>query len=79
MKSIEEEPYTTAGMIAQAAINAAEKKLKQIAKRTVEDYSYWGIQITLDFFVLSPGLDEVSKKIRVIETHNWNLPEVTNV
>lgn len=75
-ESISGYEYEVAGEIAQAAVDAAQKKLEAIATQTGEDAAYWGIRVMLEFHSLVDNFSRISQTIRVIETHNWNIPEV---
>lgn len=67
--------YEVAGECAQAAVDAAQKKLESIAGKLNEDAAYWGIRVTLEFHSLATDFKQIAQTIKVTETHNWNLPE----
>ncbi len=66
--------YEVAGEIAQAAVDAAVKKLSEIADSTQEDAAYWGVSVMLEFHSLDGDFSKISQTIKVIETFNWNIP-----
>jgi len=66
--------YEVAGECAQAAVDAAQKKLEAVADQTGEDAAYWGVRVTLEFHSLADGFVKISQTIKVVETFNWNIP-----
>jgi hypothetical protein len=67
--------YEVAGELAQAAVDAAQKKLEKIANKTGDEAAFWGFRVTLDFVHLADKYSKISQKIRVTEILNWNYPE----
>lgn len=76
-ESINDCEYEVAGECAQAAVNAAQKKLESIANKLNEDAAYWGVRVTLEFHSFGTNFKEIAQTIKVVETFNWNIPEGT--
>lgn len=52
MSEIVEQPNKMLGLIAQAAEDAAQKKLTELCKKDNNDPAYWAVKITTELIVL---------------------------
>ena len=75
MKDMFDRPFGLAGILAQEAIDAAEKKLTAMCKVTGEDPAFWRVRVTLDLAQLNQDFTEITQRVRVQEVRNWNWPE----
>jgi len=79
MKEMYGRPYGLAGILAQAAVDAVEKKLQSMCKITGEDAAYWSSRVTLELMELNSDFTQVIQRITITKSKDWNIPEANSV
>jgi hypothetical protein len=74
MKDMIDRPFGLAGILAQEAVDVAERKLTAMCKVTGEDAAFWRVRVTLELATLNQDFTEITQMVRVQEVNNWNWP-----